>query len=84
MELERFAELERRIREIVEASSTLKNRNQELERRVEEKCLQLEEAQNKVRILTDQTDAVRTKVDMLLDMLRDIESPQQETQGNLV
>ncbi len=84
MELERFAELERRIRGIVEACSALKNRNQELERRVEEKCLQLEEAQNKVRILTDQTDAVRTKVDMLLDMLRDIESPQQETQGNLV
>lgn len=84
MELERFTELERRIREIVEASSALKNRNQELERVVEEKRLQLEEAEKKVRILTDQTDAVRTKVDMLLDMLRDIESPQQETQGNLV
>jgi predicted HAD superfamily Cof-like phosphohydrolase len=84
VELERFTELERRIREIVEASSTLKNRNQELERIVEEKRLQLEEAEKKVRILTDQTDAVRTKVDMLLDMLRDIESPQQETQGNLV
>ena len=84
MELERFTELERRIREIVEASSALKNRNLELERIVEEKSLQLEEAEKKVRILTDQTDAVRTKVDMLLDMLRDIESPQQETQGNLV
>jgi predicted HAD superfamily Cof-like phosphohydrolase len=84
VELERFTELERRIREIVEASSALKNRNQELERIVEEKRLQLEEAEKKVRILTDQTDAVRTKVDMLLDMLRDIESPQRETQGNLV
>lgn len=84
MELERFTELERRIRGIVEASSALKNRNQELERIVEEKRLQLEESEEKVRILTDQTDAVRTKVDMLLDMLRDIESPQQEAQGNLV
>ena len=84
MELERFTELERRIKGIVEASSALKNRNLELERIVEEKRLQLEEAEKKVRILTDQTDAVRTKVDMLLDMLRDIESPQQETQGNLV
>lgn len=84
MELERFTELEQRIKGIVEASSALKNRNQELERIVEEKRLQLEEAEKKVRILTDQTDAVRTKVDMLLDMLRDIESPQQETQGNLV
>jgi len=65
VELERFTELEQRIKGIVEASSALKNRNQELERIV-------------------QTDAVRTKVDMLLDMLRDIESPQQETQGNLV
>jgi predicted nucleic acid-binding Zn-ribbon protein len=75
VELGRFGELERRIREIVEAYSTLKNRNQELEKILEEKQSRLEEAENRARVLDEQTDAVRTRVDMLLDMLRDIEVP---------
>lgn len=73
MELERFGELERRIRGIVEEYSTLKNRNQELENLLEEKNAQLEDANNRARVLNEQKDAVRTRVDMLLDMLRDIE-----------
>ncbi|MDO9514971.1 MAG: cell division protein ZapB [Syntrophales bacterium] len=73
MELERFGELERKIRGIVEEYSTLKNRNQELERLLEEKNAQLEKAESKARVLNEQEDAVRTKVDVLLDMLRDIE-----------
>jgi len=73
VELERFGELERRIRGIVEEYSTLKNRNQELENLLEEKNAQLEDANNRARVLNEQKDAVRTRVDMLLDMLRDIE-----------
>ncbi len=73
MELERFGELERKIREIVEGCSTLKNRNQELERLLEESNARLEEAERKTHTLSEQKDAVRTKVDTLLDMLRDIE-----------
>jgi len=73
VELGRFDELERKIREIVEEYSTLKNRNQELERLLEEKNAQLEGAENRARVLDEQKDAVRTRVDMLLDMLRDIE-----------
>lgn len=73
MELERFGELEQKIRGIVEEYSTLKNRNQELERLLEEKGARLEEAENRAQVLNEQKDAVRTKVDMLLDMLSDIE-----------
>ncbi len=73
MELGRFGELERRIREIVEEYSTLKSRNQELERLLEEKQVRLEEAENRARVLNEQEDAVRTRVDVLLDMLSDIE-----------
>jgi len=73
VELGRFGELERRIREIVEEYSTLKSRNQELERLLEEKQVRLEEAENRARVLNEQEDAVRTRVDVLLDMLSDIE-----------
>ena len=75
MELERFGELEQRIRGIVEDYSTLKKRNQELERLLEEKNATMEEAEGRARVLIEQKDAVRTKVDVLLEMLRDIEMP---------
>jgi len=73
VELGRFGELERRIRGIVEEYSTLKNRNQELESLLEEKNAQLEEANSRARVLNEQKDVVRTRVDTLLDMLGDIE-----------
>jgi len=73
VELERFGELEQKIRGIVEEYSTLKNRNQELERLLEEKDARLEEAESRARVLSEQKDAVRTRVDMILDMLSDIE-----------
>lgn len=73
MELGRFGELERRIREVVETCSTLKDRTRELEKLLEEKSTELEEANNRVRVLGEEKDAVRTRVDVLLDMLRDIE-----------
>jgi len=73
VELERFGELEQKIRGIVEEYSTLKNRNQELERLLKEKDARLEEAESRAQVLNEQKDAVRTKVDMLLDMLNDIE-----------
>ncbi|MBN2398024.1 MAG: cell division protein ZapB [Deltaproteobacteria bacterium] len=73
MELERFGELERRIRELVEGHSALRHRNQELERLLEERSARLEEAEGKAQALIEQKDAVRAKVDTLLDMLRDVE-----------
>ncbi|MDD5723956.1 MAG: hypothetical protein PHY29_09520 [Syntrophales bacterium] len=73
VELERFAELERRIRAIVEEHATLKNRIRELESLLEENNARLEETNGVVQVLNGQKDAVRTRVDVLLDMLRDME-----------
>ena len=75
MELERFSELEQRIRRILEQCSTLKDRNNELEKLLEGKSTELEEAQNVVKVLNEGKNAVRTRVDILLDMLHDIEEP---------
>ena len=75
VELERFGELEQKIKRILEEYSTLKNRNHELEKLLEGKSVELEEAKNRVRVLNEEKDAVRTGVDMLLDMLHDIEVP---------
>jgi len=36
---------------------------------------ELEDASSRIRALNNEKDAVRTKVDMLLDMLRDVEVP---------
>ncbi len=73
MELERLSELEGRIRGIVEECSSLKDRNQELQKMLDEKNAQLEEIKDSRRVLNEQKDAVRVKVDMLLDMLKDVE-----------
>lgn len=75
MELGRFSELEQKIKRILEEYSTLKDRNSELEKLLEGKSTELEEMKSRVRVLNKEKDAVRTGVDMLLDMLHDIEVP---------
>ena len=71
----RFGELEQKIRGFVEEYSVLRERNIELEKLLEGRSVELEEANNKIMALNDEKDAVRTKVDMLLDMLHDVEVP---------
>jgi len=75
VELERFSELEQKIKRILEEYSTLKDRNRELEKLLEGKSTELEEMKSRVRVLNKEKDAVRTGVDKLLDMLHDIEVP---------
>ncbi|HOO90518.1 MAG TPA: cell division protein ZapB [Syntrophales bacterium] len=70
-----FSELEQKIKGIIDEYSVLKERNIELEKLLEGKSAELEEANNKIRTLQDEKDVVRTKVDMLLDMLHDVEVP---------
>lgn len=72
MELAKFDELEEKIRGIVEECSFLKKRNQELERLFKDKDGELEEANRNIIDLNKEWDAVRAKVDSLLDMLKDI------------
>lgn len=73
--MERFGELEQRIKKILEEYSILKNRNRELEKLLEGKSAELEEAKNRVRTLNEEKDTVKARVDILLDMLHDIEVP---------
>ncbi len=72
MESVRFNELEEKIKDIIEKSTLLKKRNQELEELLKNKDNELEEVKNEIRTLNEERGSVRTKVDSLLDMLRDI------------
>lgn len=72
MESVRFDELEEKIKDIIEKSTLLKKRNQELEGLLKNKDSELEEVKNEIRTLNEERGSVRVKVDSLLDMLRDI------------
>ena len=72
MESVRFNELEEKIKDIIEKSTLLKKRNQELEELFKNKDNELEEVKNEIRTLNEERGSVRAKVDSLLDMLRDI------------
>lgn len=76
MELDKFRELEERIRVIIEDYLFLKKRNKELEELLEGTNTELEKAKNRIRILTEGEEAIRMKVDLLLDMLQDVKVPQ--------
>ncbi len=72
MESVRFNELEEKIKDIIEKSTLLKKRNQELEGLLKNKDSELEEVKNEIRTLNEERGSVRVKVDSLLDMLCDI------------
>ena len=76
MELDKFKELEERIQSIIEEYSLVKKRNSELEALVEGTNAELEKAKSSVRVLTEEEEAIRAKVDLLLDMLHDVKVPQ--------
>jgi hypothetical protein len=76
VELDKFRELEERIRVIIEDYLFLKKRNKELEELLEGTNTELEKAKNRIRILTEGEEAIRMKVDLLLDMLQDVKVPQ--------
>ncbi len=73
--MDKFKELEERIQSIIEEYSLVKKRNGELEALLEGTNAELEKAKNRVRVLTEGEEAIRTKVDLLLDMLHDVKVP---------
>ena len=75
MELGKFNELEERIKNLVGEYALLKERNIELEGSMQSKDEELEEAKHQIRILREEKDTVRTKVDSMLAMLSDIKVP---------
>ncbi len=72
MELVRFNELEEKIKNILEEYTVLKKKNQDLEESLRNRDAEQEELKNTIKILSEERDAVRTKVDSLLAMLQDI------------
>lgn len=73
MELGKFKELEEKIKDLVGKYSVLKRRNYELEELLKNKERELGETSISIGKLNEERDAVRTRVDSLLDLLQDID-----------
>ncbi len=76
VELTSFEELDKKIRIVISDYALLKKQYGELEEQLKKKSLDLEEAQNHIRGLTEERDFIRTKVDSLLELLRDVPARQ--------
>lgn len=75
MEFQKFSELESKISGLLGDYALLKKRNLELEEELQNRTRELEEANQRVEGLRDDKDAVRSKVDSLLDLLQEIKAP---------
>ena len=75
MNLGKFGELEEKIKGVIEEYALLKRRNRELEDLLKNKELEIGEANNKIRGLNEERETIRTKVDLLLEMLQDMNTP---------
>ena len=75
MEFLKFDELEKKITGLIEEYALLKKRNLELEEQLKNKTTEWEETSKKIGGLKEERDAVRTKVDSLLDLLQEIKAP---------
>jgi uncharacterized coiled-coil DUF342 family protein len=75
VEFQKFNELEKKINGLIADHALLKKRNLELEGLLHHKSQEMEELNKKIGGLREERDAIRTKVDSLLDLLRDIKTP---------
>ena len=73
MEIVKFKELEDKIKYLISEHTVLKKKNHELEDLLKNKGLELEEANIKIRGLSEEKNSIRTKVDSLLDLLQEID-----------
>jgi uncharacterized coiled-coil DUF342 family protein len=73
VEFVKFKELEEKIKALVGEHALLRKKNQELEDRFKKGVVEIEEVRNKIRALSEERDAVRTKVDSLLELLQGID-----------
>ncbi|NLN38206.1 MAG: cell division protein ZapB [Smithella sp.] len=73
MELGKFAQLEQKIKQIVSEQVFLKKQISVLEDTLKNKEAEIEEYRNKFKILDEERNSVRARVDSLLDLLADIE-----------
>ena len=75
VEFLKFDELEKKISGLIEDYAVLKKRNRELEGLLQNKMMEMEEANKQMGGLKEERDAIRTKVDSLLDLLQKIKVP---------
>lgn len=75
MEFLKFNELEKKINGLLGDYALLKKKNLELDKLLQNKITELDEANKKMEGLREERDAVRTKVDSLLDLLQEIKAP---------
>ncbi len=73
MEISKFAELEQKIKQIVSEQVFLKKQISVLEETLKNKEAEIEDCTNKLKILDEERNSVRARVDSLLDLLADIE-----------
>jgi chromosome segregation ATPase len=73
VEISKFAELEEKIKYIVNEQVFLKKQISVLEDALKNKETEIEEYKSKLRILDEERNSVRARVDSLLDLLADIE-----------
>ena len=76
MEFVKFSALEEKIKGLIREQALLKKKNGELEELLKQKEMELQEINNKIRGLDEERNAIRTKVDSLLDLLQDIQVAQ--------
>lgn len=74
MDNEKFAELEKKVRVLIDEYQVLRRRNVDLEMVLKQKEGELAEANGRSRELMEEKDAVREKVDSLLHLLHEIPS----------
>jgi chromosome segregation ATPase len=73
LELDKFNALERKIKNILKDYSLLKKQNQELKELLKNTELELEGAKGRLAELNGERDAVRTKLDTLINLLQDVD-----------
>jgi len=73
LELEKFKELEEKIKNILSEYSLLRKQNEELKGLLKNTGLELEGAKGRIEELNEERDAIRTKLDSLMNLFQDVD-----------
>jgi septal ring factor EnvC (AmiA/AmiB activator) len=73
VELEKFAKLEDRIKDIVTEKVSLKKQIQTLEDTLKTKEAEIDKVNAKLKALEEERNSVRARVDSLLDLIADVD-----------
>ena len=73
MELDKFKDLEEKIKNVLMEYSLLKKQNQELKELLKNKGLELEGVTERLGELNEERDAIRTRLDSLINLLQDVD-----------